>query len=88
MRPGTEAEKDAHARKIAEQSDALAERMRAAMRFEIDGRSYMTDPATLAILREQVAIYRANGERDASAITAVMALGLETGAISEEAGQR
>lgn len=47
--------------------------------FEMDGKAYMTDQETLDVLRSIVPDAKATG--DASAVAAVMFLGLETGRI-------
>ena len=48
--------------------------------FEINGSSYLTDEATLAVLRSIVPAAKTSG--DSSAVIAVIELGLATGRIS------
>ena len=47
--------------------------------FELDGKVYCTDPATLSLLRDLIPVAEETG--DSSAVAAVMFLGLHCGQI-------
>ena len=51
--------------------------------FEMSGKAYRTDAETLKVLRGIVAAYRVAGSQDASAVSAMMHLGIMTGSIVE-----
>ena len=51
-------------------------------RFEMNGKAYTTDGETLEVLQSVMPEYHRSG--DASAVAAIMILGLETGRIHEE----
>lgn len=51
--------------------------------FEMNGNAYETDAFTLKVLRSAIESYREAGSVDASAVAAVMGMGLEAGKISE-----
>jgi hypothetical protein len=53
--------------------------------FEMNGKTYTTDAATLEVLRSIIPAAKASD--DFSAVTAVMHFGLATGRIKEEAGE-
>lgn len=49
--------------------------------FEVSGRRYRTDAETLRVLGTVVDAYRKGGSRDASAVSTMMHLGIDTGRI-------
>lgn len=50
--------------------------------FTLNGKSYSTDPETLALLRD--AVRNAKRSRDSSAVQAIVALGLKSGRIRKQ----
>ena len=51
--------------------------------FEMNGKTYRTDLETYNVLKQVIDSYRKGGSVDASAVSAVMYLGISTGRIKE-----